>query len=114
MPPLLDLAFQRSELGAHPFGVGDPLELEASFLGLRADVREAEELERLRLADSSPLAVRGGGPPELDQPRLVGVQLQSELREPAAKVGPEPLGVLPMLESHHQVVRETHDHDVTM
>src|ERR1700677_2337491 len=114
MPPLLDLAFQRPELGSHPFRVGNPLQLETPCLGLRADMREAKELERLRLANSSPLAVRGGVPPELDQPRLLGVQLQGELGEPAAKVCPEPLGVIPVLESDHQVVRETHDHNVTM
>ena len=31
------------------------------------------------------LPVRGGEPPELDQPRLAGVQLQPELREPLAQ-----------------------------
>jgi hypothetical protein len=29
--------------------------------------------------------------PELDQPGLVGMQLQPELRQPLAKVGKEPL-----------------------
>src|SRR6266705_2863647 len=41
---------------------------------------------------------KGGMPPELDQPGLAGVQLQPELREPAAKLCHEPLVVLPVLE----------------
>ena len=55
----------------------------------------------------------GGEPPELDQPGLVRVQLQPELREPLAKIGQEPLGVLPMLEPDDEVVREPHDDHVT-
>ena len=41
------------------------------------------------------LPVSGGEPPELDQPRLVRVQLQPELREPLAKLGEEPLARRP-------------------
>jgi hypothetical protein len=47
------------------------------------------------------------------EPRLLGVQLQAELREPVAKVGPEPIGITAMLEPHHEVVGETRDNDVT-
>jgi tRNA A37 threonylcarbamoyladenosine synthetase subunit TsaC/SUA5/YrdC len=54
----------------------------------------------------------GGEPSESDQARLLGIQLQAELREPVAKICPEPLGVVPMLESHHEVVSETHDDHV--
>jgi hypothetical protein len=77
-------------------------------------VREAEELERLRLAKPTGFSIAGGVPSELDQPRLLGVQLQAELREPVAQVSPEPLGVLLMLESHHEVVSETRDHDIAV
>src|SRR5664279_1306057 len=50
MHPLPHFAFDGEQLGAHPFGVGQPRELEPSRLpGLRADMREAEKLERLRL-----------------------------------------------------------------
>ena len=45
----------------------------------------------LRLAQTPPPPVDGGMPPELDQPGLVRVQLQPELREPLAKLGQEPL-----------------------
>ena len=76
-------------------------------------MREAQELERLRLAETPLLPLLGGEPPELDQARLLGIQLQAELREPVAKVRPEPLSVIPMLETHHEVVGETHDDHFT-
>ena len=72
-------------------------------------MREAEKLERLRLAEPTSLAITGGVPPELDQPRLLGVQLQTELREPVAQLSPEPFGVLPVLKPHHEVISPTHD-----
>ena len=75
-------------------------------------MREAEKPERFRLAESARLAITSGEPPELDKPRLLGVQLQVELREPAAKIRPEPLSVIPILETHHGVVGETHDDHV--
>src|ERR1019366_1055743 len=70
-------------------------------------------LERLRLAKPTRCAIPDGVPPELDQPRLLGVQLQPELREPVAKLGPEPLGVLPMLKPHHEVISPAHDDHIT-
>ena len=76
-------------------------------------MREAEKLERLRLTESPGLATSGGEPPELDQPRLLSVQLQRELRESFAQINPEPLRVIPVLETHHEVISETHDHDIT-
>ena len=84
------------------------------FLVFAHDVREAEELERLRLAEATRPAIAGGEPPELDQPRLLGVQFQAELREPVAQVSPEPLRVIPVLESHHEVVSPAHDDHVTV
>ena len=62
------------------------LSLNRPFLRLRTDVREPEEVERLRLPETPGRPVRGGEAPELDQPGLVGVQLQAELRESLAKV----------------------------
>ncbi len=75
-------------------------------------MREAQKPERLRLAEPPRLSSLDGEPSELDQPRLLGSQLQTELREPVAKVRPEPLGVIPVLESHHGIIGETHDHYV--
>src|SRR5512132_1873086 len=113
MPASLDLAFQRSQLGPHPLRVGHPLELEPPRRpGLPADMREAQKAKRLRLAEPARCSTLGGEPSELDQPRLLGVQLQRELREPLAKVSPEPLSVVAILESHHEVIGEPHDHNL--
>ena len=49
----------------------------------------------------SPDIVREG-PPELDQPRLLDIQFQVELRKSSAKVFLEPLGVVTMLEPQHE------------
>ena len=76
-------------------------------------MREPEELERLWLAEPPRLPIPGSIAPELDQPRLLGVQFQTEFREPVAKVSPELLGVFPILKAHHEVVSEPHDHNVT-
>ena len=73
-------------------------------------MREPEKVERLGLWETPRLAIPGGVPPELDQPRLLVRQFQVELREPVAEIGEEPLGVVTMLEAHHGVVREAH-HD---
>src|SRR6266542_3397330 len=60
------------------------LERETSAPVLRANVREAKEVERLRLAEAARLPSLGGEPSELDQARLLGRQLQTELRDPVA------------------------------
>ena len=54
----------------------------------------------------------GGEAPKLDQPRLALVQLQTEAREPLAKLGPEPLGLVTMLKAHHEVIREPRHDDI--
>ena len=101
-PPRLGL--DRTQLCSHPLRVGDALDQEASVRRLRADVREAEESERFRLAQAAPLAVASSEPPELDQPRLLRCQLQTEPREPATKVVKEPLRIVLMLEADDVVV----------
>ena len=58
-------------------------------LARRADVRQAQEVERLRFAQTPLASLPGRMPPELDQPGLVRVQLQPELREPLAKLRQE-------------------------
>ena len=72
-----------------------------------------EEVERLGLPVASG---RSGGrsvPAELDKPRLVGVQVQTERREPLAKLGKEPLCIIVVLEPGYKVVGEAHDDQVT-
>src|SRR3954454_1559027 len=73
-------------------------------------MREAEKLKRLRLAFRSDPSTIGGEPAELDQTGLVGMQLQPEPREPAAKIGLKPPRVPPVLEAHHEVSRRRESH----
>jgi hypothetical protein len=68
-------------------------------------VREAKEIERLGLTQPPRPPTRGREATELDQARLVRVQLQGELREPLTKLGEEPLRILLILETDDEVVR---------
>ena len=77
---------------------------------LRAEVREAEEVEGRRFPVSARPPGPVGVPTKLDEARFVGMQHQSESREPLAQCGEEAFGLLPMLESDDEVVREAH-HD---
>ena len=111
-PP--ELVFDLRQLRPHPLRDGLALQPELSVLPLPAVMREAEEVKRLRLADATGRTVSGGVPPELDEPRLVGVQVQAELREPLSKIGEEPLRIAFVLESGHKVIGEPHDDDITV
>src|SRR5215472_16238501 len=42
--------------------------------------------------------------PELNQPRLLAMQFQAELRQPLSKLPEETFGFCPALEAHHQIV----------
>jgi hypothetical protein len=66
--------------------------------------RLPQEVEGLRLPEPMTRPSLGGEPSELDQPRLVRVQLQPELREALAEISEEPLGVLTILKARHIVV----------
>ena len=79
------------------------------FPGLRAVVREAQEVEGLRSALSTSLPILPGKPPELDEPGLVGVYLQSEACEPLLHGVQKTLRVPLVLEAHHEVVGVAHD-----
>ncbi len=58
------------------------------------------------------LSISGGEPTELDQPRFLRMQLQTELREPVAELGKEPLSVFTMLKARHVVVGEPQEDHV--
>ncbi len=71
-------------------------------------MRKAEEVERLGLAEAPGRAILSGVAPELDQPGLVGMQLQAKLREPLTEIVEELLGITEVLEPAHKVVGEPH------
>src|ERR1700676_2449481 len=98
MPAPLELVVDLSQLRPQPFRDGDTLEPELPALALPADVREAQEIERLRLPDAPCRPSLGGITSELDQPGLVRVQFQIELRESLPQIVEELLGVTLILE----------------
>src|SRR6058998_1873090 len=110
--PSLQLGFHLTELRLHPLPDRLPHHREPSTPLLPAGVREAEEVERLRLPLAGALSVLGREGPEFQQPRLLGVQLQAELCEPLTQVSQKPLGLRPVLEPHDEVVRAPHDFSV--
>ena len=73
-------------------------------------MREPQEIERLGLTQTPRRPVPGGVPPELDQPGLVRVQRQPEIRQSLAKVGQQSLRVVFMLETHDEESRRGESH----
>src|ERR1017187_6368327 len=68
----LQLRFDCLELGYHPLlGRLSPHDERSIFPALPAIVRKAQKCEGLWLSLPPLLSVRGGEPPELDQPRLL-------------------------------------------
>src|SRR6478609_10838178 len=112
MPAPLQLVSDLPQLGPHPFRLGLAPNPEPPLLPGRTDVRETEEGERLRLTQSARLTTFCRVASEFDQPRLGRVKLQTELGEPVAQRGKEPVGVVTMLKPDGEVVSETHDNDV--
>jgi len=96
------------ELGLHPLAYRMPQHREPPVTRFPANVREAEEIERLGSAQSRPMPVFVRIPPELQQACLCGVQLQAELCESFAQLRQEPLGIRLMLESRDDIVRIPH------
>ena len=72
-------------------------------------MREAEEVERLRLARLAALPVRCRKPSEFDQPDFLRVQVQSEFGESRLEIVKELLRVLLVLKSDHEIVRIAYD-----
>src|SRR5436305_11777493 len=98
------------EFSAHPLSVRYPSEVERTFSVLRAPMCEPEERKRFRFALpmlGSPLC---GKLAEFDDPRFVRVQFQSELLQSLTEVSAEPFRILPMLESHYEIIRVADDH----
>ena len=59
-------------------------------------------------------SIPGGVAPELDEPGLVGMQLQVELRASLTKIGEELHGITVLLEPDNEVISEPHDDHVAV
>jgi hypothetical protein len=101
----LSSVFTSLSLACNRLRIGLPQHGEASVISpLPADVREAEEVERHGLPLTAPLSVFRREPAELQETRLLGMQLQLELPKALGQLLPEPLGIRLVLESEHEVV----------
>ena len=82
------------QLGLQPLANRVPPHCEQSAAPLLpTDMCEAEEIERLRLPQATPLPTFGRICTEFEQSRFLGVQFQLELRESLREVHPESLGI---------------------
>src|SRR5215470_2259227 len=84
----------------------------ASFL--YANVRKAQEVERLRFPFSTPLPVVHRKRTKLQQSRFLGMQLQVELSHSFLEFCPELIGIRFTLEPNDGVIRESHDDHITV
>src|ERR1700722_3704296 len=106
---LLDLP----KFGSHALGHRLPSEHEAAAVPPgRAVMLEPWEVKRLRFAEASSTAVRNRVPTKLDEPRLIGMKIQSKTCEPRLEIGKELLRFVPVLETNDRVVRVAHDNHV--
>ena len=109
--PPSQLRLHLQQLGAQALAAGDPQHHEFALPGLAAAMREAQEVEGVRFALSPAASVFPGEAPELDQPRLLGMQLQPELAQPLGRRTLKALGVTLKLEPGNPIVGiPHHDH----
>ena len=111
MPAPHEFIFDLMQLRPHPLADSDTPQPEPPALVLPADMREAKKIKRLRFTQTPRLPPLGGVAPELDQPGLIRVQLQPELRKPLTKIGQEPPRITFMLEPNDKVVGECRPRD---
>ncbi len=111
MPTLPELLLEFLQLLPQTLADRLPLHGKVSPPALPADVREAQKVERLRLAFSSSFPVEFGVPPELDPARLVRMQFQPKLPQPFPEVLQKAVGFRLRLASEDRVVGlPHHDH----
>src|SRR5260370_29900307 len=115
MHPSLKFGFPLVQLRLHPFAYRLPQHCKPSIAPLLyADVRKAQEVERLRFPFSTPLPLVDRKRTELQQSRLLGMQFQVELPHSFGKLRPKLIGIRFAVKAHHDVVRESHDDDVAV
>jgi hypothetical protein len=91
------------QLGLLPLAHRLSQDREVPLPGPSANVREAQEVARLRLAFTTlaPILFRKGA--KFDDSRLVGMQLQPKLRASLAQFRQKPLCFMTMLESRNKI-----------
>src|SRR5438876_7408847 len=111
----LKFGFHLIQLRLQPFANRLPQHREPSIASLlHADVRKAQEVERLRFPFSTPLPLVDRKRTELQKPRLLGMQFQVELLHSFRKFRPELFSIRFAVKAHHDVVRESHHDDIAV
>jgi hypothetical protein len=105
--------FQGPLLGLLPLAHRLSQDREVPLPGPSANVREAQEVERLRLAFATLAPILFRKAAKFDDSRLVGMQLKAKVRESVAQLRQEPLCFIPVLESCHEVIRKANEDDLS-
>jgi len=84
--PRAELLLDLLQLGSHALAHRLALHGEVPLLGLPADVREPQKVERLGLPFPSSFPVLFGEPPELDPARLIWMEFQPKLPQPFPEI----------------------------
>src|SRR5215472_13498919 len=102
--------FQGPQLGLLPLTHRLSQDREVPLPGPPANVGEAQEVERLRLAFTTLAPILFRKAAKFDDSRLIGMQLEAEVRESLAQPRQEPLCFISMLESCHKSSRPGESH----
>jgi hypothetical protein len=113
VPTLPELLLNFLQLPPQTLGDRLPLHGKLPSPVLPADMREAQKVERFRLAFSSTFPVQLGKRPELDPARFVGMQFQSKLPQPFPEILQKAVGFRLRLESEDRIIGITHDDHVS-
>src|SRR5205807_7922212 len=95
-----------------PVAPRDPLELERAVPVFSDDMGEPQEVERLRLVQSTLPPALGRVATELDETRLVWMQGQAVLLHALPQRRQEPLGFAFVLEPDHDIISIAYDDHV--
>jgi hypothetical protein len=111
--PMSKLCLYGFELPNHPLCRRDSPDGKGSTTPeMSTMMREPQEHEGFRFSLATPFSISEGKPPELDQPRLVRMQFQSELHQPLLKITQESFGISPVLKAQHNVIGIPDNYDI--
>ena len=115
MHPSLKFGFHLVQLRLQPLADRLPQHRKPSIASLLdADMRKTQEVERLRFPFSTFLPVVDRERTEFQQSRFLGMQFQVEPSHSFGEFRPKLIGIRFSLKSQHDIVRETHNDDVSV
>ena len=113
--PSLKLGFHLVQLRLQPFAYRLPQHRKPSITPLLyADVRKAQEVERLGLPFSTPLPAVDRIRTELQQACFLRMQFQVELPHSFRKFHPKLIGIRFAVEANHDVIGKSHDDHIAV